>query len=199
MTESKITNPDGVDIIGVQLDNQSEPLDLRLFIVVIAVLSLLSLLFVTALALQWQTYHAGIEKALSSPATDDGAVLSYARALDAAFVKTSALFLGYILVFTGALYVLRIATSHYRLGVKSGKYSGTLQTSSPGLVIISLGVLLIAITILTRSDVRYTPPDSFAANDSSRNGTKTFQDSSFTPANPQPSQSFTAPPSERGK
>ena len=104
---------------------------------------------------QVRSYHEGMTKALNESTVDAAAVLTYARALDAAIVKTSALFLGYVLVFTGALYVLRIAGSHYRLSVQSGQNSGSLETSSPGLVIITLGVFLVAVAILNKTSAEY--------------------------------------------
>ena len=44
---------------------------------------------------------------------DHAAVITYARALGAAFIKTSSLFLGFILIFTGTLYVLRTAEASF--------------------------------------------------------------------------------------
>lgn len=105
---------------------------------------------------------------------DKAAVLTFARALDAAIIKTSGLFLGYVLVFTGALYVLRIATSQYRFNVKSGRHSGTLQTSSPGLVMITLGVFLVALTVSNKTVMNYGEGTSTSAPPvSSGEGTST--------------------------
>ena len=131
-------------------------LDGRLFLLVSTMIAVLTLLFVAGLAAQWQTYHAGIQAALSQAEPDHAAVLAYSRALGAAIMKTSALFLGYLLSFTGALYVLRSATAAYRLSVAGGGKSGHLQSSSPGLVIITLGVVLIAIAIFAKTEINYT-------------------------------------------
>lgn len=68
-----------------------------------------------------------------------------------------------MLVFTGALYVLRIATSQYRFNVKSGRHSGTLQTSSPGLVMITLGVFLVALTVSNKTVMNYGEGTSTSA------------------------------------
>jgi len=134
-----------------------ESLDWRLFLVVSLILIAITALFVAGLFAQWRSYHGGLQVALTPP-VDHGAALSYARGLDAAIVKSSALFLGYLLVFTGALYVLRSATAGFKLSVQTGTQSGTLQTASPGLVIITLGVLLIVVTIVTKSELNYKPP-----------------------------------------
>jgi hypothetical protein len=134
-----------------------QSLDWRLFLVVSLILIAITALFVVGLFVQWQGYNAGLQVALTPP-VDHGAALSYSRGLDAAIVKSSALFLGYLLVFTGALYVLRSSTAAYQLSLKTGNQAGTLQTTSPGLVIITLGVLLIVVTILTKSKLDYVPP-----------------------------------------
>lgn len=136
-------------------EEHNESLDSRLFTIVSGILVLLALLCIAGLAVQVRSYHEGMTKALNESTVDAAAVLTYARALDAAIVKTSALFLGYVLVFTGALYVLRIAGSHYRLSVQSGQNSGSLETSSPGLVIITLGVFLVAVAILNKTSAEY--------------------------------------------
>jgi hypothetical protein len=154
------TPPDPSVPVPVPTGEHNEPLDHRLFLIVGMILALLSVLFVAGLWTVRDTYNRGLQKALVESPVHHEAVLAYARGLDAAFVKTSALFLGFLLVFTGALYVLRIATSHYRLSVKSGHNSGNLQTSSPGLVIITLGILLIIVTMLTHSVLDYTPPSA---------------------------------------
>jgi len=142
---------------SVVLAEQS--LDWRIFLVVSLILIAITALFVAGLFAQWRSYHGGLVVALTPP-VDHGAALSYTRGLDAAIVKSSALFLAYLLVFTGALYVLRSATVGYQLTVQTGSQSGTLQTASPGLVIITLGVLLIVVTIVTKSELNYTPPPS---------------------------------------
>lgn len=128
-------------------------LDGKLFVAVSLILALLGALCTASLIVQVHTYLAAIQHA--TQADDTSGILSLTRALDAAIVKTSALFLGYVLVFTGALYILRIATAHYRLSVKSGRTAGNLDTSSPGLVMLTLGVLLVITAIVNKSSVEY--------------------------------------------
>jgi hypothetical protein len=167
-------------------------LDWRLFVIVSLIMVVLTSLFVVELAIQWQDYRSGIRAALAGPVQDHAAALSYSRALDAAIVKTAALFLGYLLVFTGALYVLRTASIGYSIAAKTGSFDGSLQTSSPGLVIITLGVFLVAVTILTRSDVNYEGPMATTVGQEERDsGGPTFEPSPTLPA--------TVPPSERKK
>jgi magnesium-transporting ATPase (P-type) len=171
----------------------SEMLDWRLFSVVCGILVMLTVLFVFGVWVQWKGYQEGINAALAEGTKDHAAILSYNRALGAAIVKTSALFLGYLLVFTGALYVLRKASAAYRLSTKASGFEGTLQTSSPGLVIITLGVLLIAVTILTKSDVEYTAPSWQLLPAPGAN------ESDSQPVEQKPSLETTKPPSETEK
>ena len=57
---------------------------------------------------QYVNYQEGIRVALEgSVGADHASILTYARAWDFAVVKTSGLFVSFVLVFTGALYVLR--------------------------------------------------------------------------------------------
>jgi hypothetical protein len=168
------------------------PLDWRIFGIVSAIVLMLVTLFVLGATIQYKSYQAAINSALAEPLKDHAAILSYNRARDAAIVKTSALFLGYLLVFTGALYVLRTASTSYRFGVKTERYAGTLQTSSPGLVISTLGILLIAVTIITRSDINYDAPSvqpAVAAGD--------YHGTDWQPVESRPSLPATLPPSER--
>ena len=175
-------------------------LDWRIFLVVTAILVLLTSLFLWGMKVQWEAYHAGIIAALAPCAKDHAASLSYDRALGAAIVKTSALFLGFLLVFTGALYVLRTASVAYRAGMTAGKFAGTLETHSPGLVIITLGVILISVTILTHSDINYVAPSP--ASECNATSALPQQEShgvDWEPVAPQPSVQTTTPPSERRK
>lgn len=153
--------------VGVQVSIESKKtrprvaqalLDLRLFIAVSLILVMLAVLFVFGILVQLQGYEAGIAEAVKGTPVDHAAILTYNRGLGAAIVKTSALFLGYLLVFTGALYVLRNTTSPYGLKTKVEGAEGTLHSNSPGLVIVTLGVVLVTIAILTKSDLNYDAP-----------------------------------------
>src|ERR1700761_2643170 len=86
-----------------------DPVDKRIMLVVSAILLLLSGMMVACVGLEWQKYDAAIAVAIKELPPDHAAALSYARALDAAVTKTAALMLAYIVVFLGALYVLRTA------------------------------------------------------------------------------------------
>lgn len=139
-----------------------DPVDKRIILAVSAMLTLLAALMVSCVILQWQKYDSAIHVAVHASPPDHAAALSYARALDAAVIKTSALMLAFVVVFLGALYVLRSATTVFGLGLSGQGFSGTLQTASPGLVMVTLGLLIVAIAVLARSDINYNSPTYWA-------------------------------------
>ena len=129
-------------------------LDWFIFTIMTLILGFLSILLYQNLIAQRTNYREGINIALGEP-IDHAAALTYARASDAAVMKLSALFLGFLLIFTGALYVLRNATAQYKLRAKGVGHSGGLQTSSPGLVVVTLGVLLVGTALVTVQQIDY--------------------------------------------
>lgn len=141
----------------------AQRLDRTLIRAVAATLFALGLLTAACLHFQWQEYGSAITHALAQAVPDNSAALSFGRALDAAVVKTSSLALGFSVVFLGALYVLRTATAAYKMNVADGAVKGALETSSPGLVMVTLGLVIVAVVVLTKSDVNYTAPTTYIA------------------------------------
>lgn len=132
-------------------------LDRSLFVVVCILLGVLMLLLCMSLYGQYANYRDAIAHGLESGAPiDHASVISYSRALDFAVSKTTALFSAFALVFVGALYVLRLGEAHYRLTAGTNGGRGSLQTSSPGLVMVTLGVILIALVLNAKSMVEYS-------------------------------------------
>jgi hypothetical protein len=141
------------------------------------------------LAVQSYSYLSGLRSAVgvnrptggvantAQEFVDHAAVITYARGLGAAFVKTSALFLGFILIFVGTLYVLRTTEANFQLRVRQGQFQGSLQTASPGLVIVTLGVALTIVALYIKSDLDY-------------HGTRTIRE----PEENSPSENKGAPP-----
>jgi hypothetical protein len=150
MTENPVTPPTPTAIDTL--------VDKRIILTVSAMLALLAALMVLCLGLQWQKYESAIQLAVHSSPPDHAAALSYSRAFDATLIKTSALMLAFIVVFLGALYVLRTATAAFKLGLGGKGFTGTLQTASPGLVMVTLGLVIVAIAVLARSDINYSAP-----------------------------------------
>ena len=120
--------------------------------------ALVVLLLSFNLYFQYWTYSRAIGLALGTDTpglVDHGIVLSYSRAWDFAVVKTSALFLAFALIFVGALYVLRTVETSYSLSVTGGDAKAALATSSPGLVMVTLGVSIVLFVLVTKTSVTY--------------------------------------------
>jgi flagellar basal body-associated protein FliL len=83
----------------------------------------------------------------------------------ALFVKSIALVTAYVLVVLGCLFVLQGTQAFYRLGLRHGEIRSALQTSSPGLVLITLGCALVVFALFahTTSDVKVTGADATEA------------------------------------
>ncbi|HND11454.1 MAG TPA: hypothetical protein PLY80_13520 [Pseudomonadota bacterium] len=139
-------------------DPQSrEPLYNRpLFVIVTSMLVIQLVLLVGSLWFQYRNYAFGIALAQQAGAGPESVslILIYSRAWDFAVTKTVSLFLGYMVLYTGALYVLRSADTSYELSIAQGTQQGaSLKTSSPGLVLVTLGGALIALVLQSRSEV----------------------------------------------
>jgi hypothetical protein len=89
----------------------------------------------------------GSYQRLLADASAGSAKLALARAADAAIVKTCSIFLAFALMFLGALYTFRVTSTPYRLSAEGDKVKGTLETASPGLVMITIGMVLICSAI----------------------------------------------------
>ena len=127
-----------------------------LFGIVTALLVVQLALLVGNLWFQLNNYRVGITLARSSGATADAVslILVYSRAWDFAVTKTSALFLGFMVIYIGALYVLRSADTAYEISYTQGTQMGaTLKSSSPGLVLITLGAVLVGLVLYHKSEV----------------------------------------------
>jgi hypothetical protein len=139
-------------------------LDRSLFIVVCIVLSILMLVLCLGLYVQYDTYRDAIASGGTAGGTiDHASTISYARALDFAIAKTTALTMGFVLIFLGALYVLRVGEAEYGLTVGNSAVKSSLQTSSPGLVMVTLGVALTSVVLNTKSAIEYSGAAQIAA------------------------------------
>lgn len=130
-------------------------LDSSLFIVVSVLLVGIFILLSINLYLQWYNYNRAISFAINN-GDGNSAILTYSRAMDFAFTKATALCLGFLLVFVGALYLLRVNQSAYSIALSGGSANVSLQTSSPGLVIVTLGVITVLFTIYNKSYISFS-------------------------------------------
>jgi hypothetical protein len=127
-------------------------------LVVVVVLSV-------GLWVQLRSYNQLIPVLTSASAPSAPALIAVSRSLDAAIVKTSALFVAFLLILLGGAYTLRVGEAAFKVSVGGDVAKGTLQTASPGLVIVTLGAVLVAITILKQQTVELSsaPGDGVGA------------------------------------
>lgn len=131
-------------------------LDVAVFVVVATLLIILLVFLAANLTFQYLNYREGIRFAFNDREYIDHAnVITYSRAWDFAVVKTSALFFSFMLIFTGALYVLRAGETTFELKAENTDFKGSLSLSSPGLVMVTLGVFLAAYVISTKTYIEY--------------------------------------------
>ena len=134
----------------------SKRLDVAIFAAVAVVLFALLVLLAFNLVFQYLNYRDGVRFALADPKyIDHASVLTYSRAWDFAVVKTSALFLSFLLIFTGALYVLRVGETNFELSAEKADFKGSLSLSSPGLIMVTLGVFLTAYVLSNKTYIEY--------------------------------------------
>ncbi len=134
------------------LTERDSRLDVFLVIAVTVAAVIVFVLLGYSLFFQIHTYKFGLEQALKNQ--ESAVALMYARANDFAVTKTSTVFLGFVLAFVGALYVLRTARVQFTAratGIDKAGFS--FQTSSPGLVMIALGVLTVILALYSKSYV----------------------------------------------
>ena len=127
-------------------------------VLVVAILLLVGGTLVVGIQLQARHYGNGIKVAHSAGGVDHAAAITYGRAFDLALVETAGLCSSFLLIFMGTLYVLQTAQTvpvEFTASVNSGAGGGALQTSSPGLVMVAVGVILVCVVILNESSITY--------------------------------------------
>ncbi|MBL8171244.1 MAG: hypothetical protein JNJ50_24000 [Acidobacteria bacterium] len=122
---------------------ESLPPKLTKIDIIIGTVTIVVLFCVFALLLHTLLGQISSYQQLLAGPTGVGQELVFARAADAAIIKTCSIFLAFVLMFLGALYTFRVASVPYRLAAEGEKTKGTFETASPGLVMITLGMILI--------------------------------------------------------
>jgi len=137
------------------VNTNSAELSRWLYRTVTAILAALAIVLTSNLWVQYGTYHTAlglVHEGMSAQELTATVVL--AKAWDFAVVKTCSLFLAFTLIFVGALYVLRQGEQAYQASVDSGRIKATLQSSSPGLVLATLGVALVIAALFATSTIQ---------------------------------------------
>ena len=134
----------------------SKRLDVALFAVVTVVMVLVLAMLSANIVSQYVNYNSGIVSVLSSSAAvDHSAVIAYSRAWDFAIIKTSSFFLSVVVILIGSLYVLRVARFDIRVSAQTDFFRSAFSTSSPGLGMVLLGVVLAVFSLNYESEIGY--------------------------------------------
>jgi hypothetical protein len=72
-------------------------------------------------------------------------------------VRTAALFLSFVLVILGSLFVLTGIEAAYKMSVNIGERRAVLETASPGLVLVTAGALLVAASLYRSGTPEFRP------------------------------------------
>ncbi|MDF1800541.1 MAG: hypothetical protein P1V81_15290 [Planctomycetota bacterium] len=80
--------------------------------------------------------------------------LNASRAQDMLFFKGAALIIGFAMVLFGCLFVLTGIQQSYKLSISQGESKSALKTSSPGLVLISLGSVLVVASLTAKASLQ---------------------------------------------
>ena len=135
-------------------------LDLTIVIMVAATVILLFLILSASLFIRYVNHREAINAALSYPPVDHSAVLVYLSSFDIGNIKISAIFISFLIIFTGSLYVLRLEKSKfYALTEAQGNLKFILSTTSPGLVMIFLGTILVVSSLYKSAVIQYEAPN----------------------------------------
>lgn len=130
--------------------------DKAIFLVIVAVLTAIVVLLFVSLWFQYAQYSSGVDAVAQGKQINHVALLVYSRAWDFAVIKTSSLFLSFLLIFAGAIFVLKKAVGSLSGGAEYGTFKGSINVSGPGLVLAFLGVCLAALTIYNKTEVGLT-------------------------------------------
>jgi hypothetical protein len=81
-----------------------------------------------------------------------------------AIVRTAALFLSFVLVLLGSLFVLTGIEVAYKMSLELGEKKAALETASPGLVLVTAGTLLVAASLYRGGSPEFRPIPCGQAN-----------------------------------
>ncbi|WP_375771234.1 hypothetical protein NR798_10140 [Archangium gephyra] len=106
----------------------------------------------------------------------------FARAEDAALIKGGTLLLSFLVVVLGALMVLEGTQAFYKLSLEGEAKKSALETSSPGLVMISLGLALAYGVISYKTEIDLTAVRRASPQDTQRSETADTEDNNNSQA-----------------
>lgn len=139
-------------------------IDYILIMVVIAILVIIGTVLIQNLNALNSSYEIVINQALKDAPKSEvekagnySSLLAFSRAKDFSNIKASAMFVGFLLIFTGALYLIKVFNQSYEINVNRADVgSVSFNSSSPGLVMITLGVVVMICVLSIKTDVDYS-------------------------------------------
>ncbi len=134
--------------------NQAK-IDNLILTVLVLVIGFTMFLLVQNLLTQKKVYTDALISVQQSPTIiTPNAVLAYSRSMDFAITKTSAIMMGFVLIFTGALLLFKLFNGSINLSSSlPGNVKFDLQTSTPGLALAAFGTIILVVAITTQSKV----------------------------------------------
>lgn len=142
--------------------NSRKYLDISIFIVVTVAILAIFLFLLSNNYEQSSNYEKAIDTASSNPA-DHAALLCYLTSRHIGIFKSSAIFISFVVILIGSLYVLRAAPSSFNAAAEVGqKFRIVLSTASPGLAMVLIGAILVTFSLYKKSTVSYESIPGYA-------------------------------------
>ena len=131
-------------------------LDIALFVIVTVLMVLVLVMLSANIISQYVNYKGGIASVFAGKEfMDHSAIIAYSRSWDFAIIKTSSFFLSVLVILIGSLYVLRVARFDITVSAQTEFFRGAFSTSSPGLTMVLLGVVLAVFSLNYKSEIGY--------------------------------------------
>lgn len=136
---------------------RSHKLDVTICVAVISVAGVALVVLGITSWNQMENYNRIIDRVVENQQQiDHAALIAYMRSSHFSTVKGTALIFSFLVVLIGSLYIQRVATTHFHLEAQSRNLKGVFLTTSPGLVMVTLGVILVIVSLVSESAINYS-------------------------------------------
>lgn len=163
-------------------DIQSQRLIWAAFAVMAAVMTVIVVGMFWSCSYQVAAFNRGIEVAVSTK--DFAAITTFGTGIALAYSKTFSILISFLLIFSGTIYVLLPIKASYKASGDTNSNKGSLETNSPGLVIITLGVVLAAVAVMHPISLEYKSTVTTIPAPQASTDVKTSPDAGFTHFDP---------------
>jgi len=135
-----------------QIKNDQRRERISLYIVIIIVMILMSLTIYFTLTQSSSQYEKGIDLAANGRVFDSMMILVTCKSMDQSVLQFIAIALGFCIALIGCLFVLSGIQANYKLLLSEKSYRSSLETTSPGLVLITLGLIVVSINLFVKHE-----------------------------------------------